>query len=162
MNYYEYLLLDQNRKRIVGKRILLWLGIIHFVLGIVFTILAGLVTWRWIFVPLVWGLWGFVPANIGYLLVTDYKYVWQDDILTIYKHRMYGKYKVYAVIPQKEIVWAKWGDKVHSVTNCEPTVRFVYNDELYLLSCDAYMTALLRGDCYVFGQCRDNQSPADC
>ena len=156
MNYYLCDLPNTDLKKEYAKRAFLWLGIVHFVTGLTAFILLAIINWRLVFAPAIWFAWGFVYGNIGHLIVVDYRYEYTDGTLVVSRHRTYGKYKKVASIPMSEVLWLKRGGKQIVLTNCEPTVRFVYEDNLYLLSPDNYLRAMLKGENYVFGQCGDH------
>lgn len=153
MTYYTFLLLDANRARSLAKRFFLWLGISHYVFGFVFMVLGALINWRFVILPAAWFLLGFLHGNIAYLFVTDYRYVYDNGTLTVLKRRRYGGFRPVLQVPLDGVQWQKKADKTVTLTNCQPTIRFVYNNVLYQITCDLYMASLIKGEHYVFGQC---------
>ena len=160
MNYYAYRLPPVDNARSRAKRAFLWLGIIHFVTAIPGIILGALINWRFVLLPLAWFCWGFVYGNIAYLFVTDYRYVYDNGVLIVYAHRFYGPFKAVLRVDLAQVRWQDNAPSVVRLTNCRPTVQFVYNDVLYQISCDLYMASLLKGEHYVFGQCGNDAGVA--
>lgn len=153
MNYYLCELRNTDMKKEMLKRFFLWLGIFHFVTGIAASVLLGLINWRFAFIPLPWFLWGFVYGDIGHMFVVDYRYEYDGETLVVWRHRRYGKYKQVLSIPMCEVSYCIDADREVYLTNCQPTIHFVYNQILYYLSPDPFLRSLLKGEHYVFGQC---------
>lgn len=147
MNYYEFSLPNTNVGLRSLKRAFLVLAAFNFITGAVFIVMAACVNWRFVFLPLAWFLLGFVYGNVAYVFVTDYKYIYDNGVLTIYKHRKYGNYRPVVAVPIADIEWdvaAYTRKKV--CTNCPANLSFVYRDVLYTITVDDYMTSLVKGE----------------
>lgn len=149
MNYYEYLLPNTNEGLRRIKRIFLIVASVHFVSGLALMIVALIIHWVFVFAPLVWFLLGFVYGNIAYLFVTDYKYVYDNGTLHIYKHRKYGRYVSVTAVPVADIEWDGMYEKTLRCTNCPENMRFVYQNVQYIVTVDDYMQTLVKGDHHV-------------
>ena len=147
MTYYEYLLPNSNDALRRIKRLFLMLAMFHFVSGSVVAIVMLTIYWVFAIIPAVWFLMGIVYGNIAYIFVTDYKYVYDNGRLSIYKHRKYGKYRKVIDMDVNEIDWGCVGyGKQKNCTNCPSTTKFVYRDVLYVITVDEYMQSLLKGE----------------
>lgn len=147
MTYYEYLLPNQNHGLIMLKRAFLLMAAFNFVTGLAAGIVAAIINWVFVFVPLVWFLLGFVYGNIAYLFVTDYKYVYDNGTFAIYKHRKYGKYRLVMQAAVADLDWdIATYSKQKQCTNTAATTKFVCQDVLYFVTVDDYMQSILKGE----------------
>ena len=147
MTYYEYLLPNTNMGLKMLKRAFLLLGVFNFATGIAGIIVAVIIYWVFVFIPLVWFLLGFVYGNIAYLFVTDYKYVYDNGTFAIYKHRRFGKYRLVVKAEVSALDWECAAyDKQKQCTNTAATTRFVLDGVLYIVTLDDYMQSIIRGE----------------
>ena len=147
MNYYEYLLPNTNAGLKGLKRAFLLLAAFNFLTGLAGMIVALIIHWVFVFIPLVWFLLGFVYGNIAYIFVTDYKYIYDNGTFSIYKHRKYGKFRLVINAPLGDLDWdAMVYSKQKISTNSTSNAKFVYDDVLYVITVDDYMLSLLKGE----------------
>lgn len=147
MNYYEYLLPNTNAGLRGLKRAFLLLAAFNFLTGLAGCIVALVIHWVFVFIPLVWFLLGFVYGNIAYLFVTDYKYTYDNGSFAVYKHRKYGKYRLVVCAPIGELDWdATTYTKQKMCTNTSSNAKFVYHDVLYVVTVDDYMLSIIKGE----------------
>jgi len=147
MNYYEQLLPNENAGLKGLKRAFLLLAAFNFLTGLAGIIIALIIHWAFVFIPLVWFLLGFVYGNIAYLFVTDYKYIYDNGAFAIYKHRKYGKYRMVINAPIGELDWDESAHiKQKTCTNTTSNAKFVYQDVLYIVTLDDYMQSLMKGE----------------
>ena len=147
MNYYEYLLPNTNAGLRGLKRAFLLLAAFNFLTGLAGMIVALIIHWVFVFIPLVWFLLGFVYGNIAYIFVTDYKYIYENGKFAIFKHRKYGNYRPVINAPIEELDWDLVAyNKQKVCTNTTSNAKFVYQDVLYVVTVDDYMLSLLKGE----------------
>lgn len=146
MNYYEFSLPNTNVGQRAAKRVFLLIAAFHFVTGLGLMILALCIYWRFVFLPLIWFLMGFVYGNIAYLFVTDYRYVYDHGVFTVLRHRRFGRYRPVVSAPVGEMSDSGLFAKTKQCTNSPQNYTFVYENVQYIVTIDDYMLSLLKGE----------------
>ena len=134
----------QDPAKRIPYRIFAFLGLLHWVSGLVFVVIGLIIYWTYAILPAVWFAVGFLWVNAAHWMVTDYRYDYRDGSLSIYKIK-FGAKKLLVDLPMKECTFEK-ADGVVKVCNDTPNMWVNYQNKCYALEVSPYLSAVCKGE----------------
>lgn len=139
---YEQLLPVKHTPKGKLKRALQIIAVLHFLGAIVLGICLAIIHWKLLFVGLLPFAIGLIWGNIACTFAFDYRYIYNDGVLTIYRANIYGKYRLKLIATVTDMVKVDEG-KAILLTEYKERYYFSLKGKIYAISPDDYMTSLI-------------------
>jgi|GEM_PF-3630381 len=143
VEYYQQILKDEYSLGARVKRAFQIVGLIHFLIALMLTVYFAIIFWVLLIIPLVVFLVGIIWGWLSYLFSTDYKYEYDNGILTIFYKNSYGNYK--EIIKGNAIILKDqtFYKGVKSLTNLKNGVIISIDGQVVKISPNTYLETLL-------------------
>ncbi len=139
---YEQLLPVKHTPKGKLKRALQIIGVFHYLIAIMLAVCLAFIHWKLLFVGLVPFVIGLVWGNIACLFAFDYKYIYNDGVLTVYRTNTYGKYKLKLIVAVSDMIKVD-ESKAILLTEYKERYYFSINGVNYAISPDNFMLSLI-------------------
>lgn len=140
---YEQLILSKGTPKAKLKRAFQIVGFLHFLFGSIIFIVALCIYWKLALYLLTIFAIGLVWGNLSYLFTTDYKYIYENGIFSVYKLNAYNKFVLVLEVSADKMEECQ-SKKIKKLTNQKDYSCFLVDGKAIGLTIDDYMKSLIR------------------
>lgn len=139
---YEQILSSRGTPKAKIKRAFQILGLLHFIFGITFFVIALFIHWKLALYTLVLFAIGLIWGNLSYLFTADYKYVYKDGVFSAYKSNSHNKFVLVLQTPLSKVKKSQCKN-AKKLTNRDKSITVEVEGKSYEITPDNYMLSLI-------------------